>query len=70
MKVTQEGKNGQVAWEMEPRQGTLALVLGPVLLLMPSSSLTVPGREAWWANICTGANTFQFHSQFFHSLAG
>ena len=52
---------GRWPWEMEARQGILALVLGPVLL-MPSSSLTVQGREAWWTNICTGANTSQFHS--------
>lgn len=60
---------GRWPWEMEPIQGILPLVLGPVLLI-PSSSLTVQGREAWWTNICTGASTSQFHSQFFHSLAG
>lgn len=54
---------------MEPRWGILALVIDPVLLLIPSFNLTVQGREAWWTNICTGANTSQFHSQFFHSLA-
>ena len=42
---------------MEPRQGILALIHGPILLLMPSHSL---GREAWWTNTCNGLK-FQFH---------
>lgn len=51
---------------MEPRQGILALVLGPVLLLIPSPSRTVQCREAWWINMCIGANMSQFQSHLCH----